>query len=70
VSGLAATLRAAEPGTRVRLLLDDGREVTGALRGVNGETVDLDEMRIELGQVKSIRLEFSSTPRTPGRKAA
>lgn len=70
MSGLAATLRAADPGTRVRLLLEDGREVSGALRGVNGETVDLDKGRVELGQVKRIRLEFRPAPRTSGRKAA
>jgi hypothetical protein len=72
MSGLAATLREAEPGTRVRLVLDDGREVTGALRGVNGETVDLDETHVELGRVRRLKLEFGSARRggAGGRKAA
>lgn len=57
-SGLAATLRAAEPGTQVRLMLNDGSERSGALRGVNGETVDLDGERVELSEVKRVRLEL------------
>jgi hypothetical protein len=56
VSGLAATLRTAEPGTRVLLLLDDGSERSGALRSVKGETVDLDGERVELARVKRVRL--------------
>lgn len=66
MSGLAATLREAEPGTRVRLVLEDGSEVAGALGRVNDETVDLDDgdQQIELRQVKRMNLEFSSTPRS------
>jgi hypothetical protein len=67
VSGLAATLREAELGTRVRLVLDDGREITGALRGVNDETVDLDEIRVELRRVRRLKLEFGSAPRSGAR---
>jgi hypothetical protein len=69
VSGLAATLRAADPGTRVKLTLDDGREVGGSLRGVKGETVDLDEARVELHKVKRLCLEFGSAARNGHRKA-
>jgi hypothetical protein len=67
LTGLAATLRAAEPGIHVRLVLEDGREVAGALRAVNGESVDLDngEGQVDLGQVERVLLEFS-----PGRKQA
>ncbi len=66
MSGLAATLREAEPGTRVRLEMEDGSEVAGALGRVNGETVDLDDgdQQIELRQVKRMNLEFSSTPKS------
>jgi hypothetical protein len=66
MSGLAATLREAEPGTRVRLVMEDGSEVAGALGRVNDETVDLDDgdQQIELRQVKRMNLEFSSTPRS------
>jgi len=70
VSGLAATLRAADPGTRVKLVLDDGSEVGGSLRGVNGETVDLDETRVELRKVKRLCIEFGSATRNGRRKAA
>ncbi|MGH2982507.1 MAG: hypothetical protein ACRDKV_10760 [Solirubrobacterales bacterium] len=70
MSGLAATLREAEPGTRVRLILVDGSEVSGALRGVNGETVDLDKGSFELRQVKRLRLDLSTAPRGPQRQAA
>jgi hypothetical protein len=69
VSGLAATLRAADPGTRVKLTLDDGREVGGSLRGVNGETVDLDEARVELRRVRRLCLEFGSATRNGRRKS-
>jgi hypothetical protein len=70
MSGLAATLREAEPGTRVRLVMEDGSEVAGALRRVNGETVDLDDgdQQIELRQVKRVNLEFSSTPKSRARR--
>jgi hypothetical protein len=74
MSGLAATLRQAEPGTRVRLVMDDGSEVAGALGRVNGETVDLDDgdQHIELRNVKRMNLEFSSPPRSraQGKRAA
>ncbi len=74
MSALAATLREAEPGTKVRLMMRDGGEVTGTLRAVNGESVDLDddgEMRVDLSDVKRINLEFSSASvRRPIRKKA
>ena len=70
MSGLAATLRAADPGTRVKLVLDDGREVGGSLRGVSGETVDLDEEKVELRKVKRLCLEFGSAARNGRRQAA
>jgi hypothetical protein len=66
MSGLAATLREAEPGTRVRLVMEDGSEVAGALGRVDDETVDLDDgdQHIELRNVKRMNLEFSSPPRS------
>jgi hypothetical protein len=74
MTGLAATFREAEPGIKVRLELVDGREVAGAFRGVNGETVDLGDgnQRIELREVKRVKFEFSSAPqrRRRPRKAA
>jgi hypothetical protein len=63
MSALAATLREAEPGTRVRLLLKDGAVVSGTLLSVNGESVELDgngETRIDLDQVKRLKLEFGA----------
>jgi hypothetical protein len=65
MSGLAATLREAEPGTQVRLKMRDGSEVSGALRDVNGESIGLDDgrKRVELKKVARIRLEFGSVPR-------
>jgi hypothetical protein len=65
LNGLAATLREAEPGIKVRLVFEDGSEVAGALRGVNSESVDLGEgkKRIELSHVKRLNLEFSSAPK-------
>jgi hypothetical protein len=66
MSGLAATLRAADPGTRVLLKLRDGSEVEGELRDVNGESIGLDDgVRVELRQVERIRLEFGSVARKP-----
>jgi hypothetical protein len=64
MSGLAATLREAQPGTMVRLELKDGREVAGAIRGVNGESVSLEGSKkgIELRKVRRVILEFSSAP--------
>ena len=67
MSGLAATLREAEPGTRVRLVLDDGREITGALRDVDDETVDIDETRVELRRVRRLKLEFGSARQSGAR---
>jgi hypothetical protein len=70
MSALAATLREAEPGTRVRLLLKDGAVVSGTLLSVNGESVELDdggETRIDLSEVKRLKLEFGSVR---ARKAA
>ena len=73
MSALAATLREAEPGTRVRLLLKDGKVVSGTLLSVNGESVDLDdngEMRIDLSEVKRLNHSARSSARsrksTPG----
>jgi len=61
LSGIAATLQEAEPGTKVSLMLDDGEEVAGSLVEVSGETVDLgDARRVELNHVKRLRLDFSS----------
>ena len=70
MSGLAATLREAEPGTRVRLMMEDGSVVAGAFGRVDGETVDLDDgdQQIELGKVKRMNLEFSSTPKSRARR--
>jgi hypothetical protein len=73
MTGLAAALRETEPGIKIRLVLQDGREVAGAFRSVNGETVDLGNgnQRIELRDVKRVNLEFSSAPkRKPRRKGA
>jgi small nuclear ribonucleoprotein (snRNP)-like protein len=65
VSSLAATLRKAEPGIRVRLVLEDGSEVAGVLRGVDGDVVELDEgvTRVDLRRVKRVNLDFSSVPK-------
>ena len=63
MSGLAATLLAADPGTLVRLVLDDGSEVSGALGAVNGETVKVDGRSVELKTVKRLGLEFGTRER-------
>ena len=65
MSGLAATLRAAEAGTHVRLLLTDGSEVSGELRGVHEETVDIGGKAVELQMVKRLGLEFGSIRERP-----
>jgi hypothetical protein len=74
MSALAATLREAEPGTRVKLLLKDGAVVSGSLLSVNGESVELDddgELRVDLADVKRLKLEFGSkSGEPPARKAA
>jgi hypothetical protein len=68
MSGLAATLREAEPGTRLRLVLRDGEEVAGKLLSVNGESVTLDGGNsVQLDRVKRLYLEFGAARR---RKAA
>jgi hypothetical protein len=65
VSSLAATLRKAEPGIGVRLVLEDGSEVAGLLRGLDGDVVELDNgaTRVDLGRVKRVNLDFSSAPK-------
>ena len=45
MSGLAATLRQIDPGTRVRLEMRDGSEVSGTVGDVNGESVSLEARR-------------------------
>ena len=54
-------MREAEPGMHIRLVLEDGREVAGAFRAVNGESVDLDNGngRTDLRQVKRVLMEYS-----------
>ena len=65
MSGLAATLRQTDPGTKVRLEMRDGSEVSGTVAQVNGESVSLDNGRgvVELRQVRRIVLEFGQTPK-------
>jgi hypothetical protein len=64
MSGLAATLREADPGTRLRLVLKDGEEVTGTLLSVNGESVTLDGGDlVQLERVKRLYLEFGARRR-------
>ena len=63
MSGLAMTLRQTDPGTRVRMQMRDGSEVSGTIGDVNGESVMLgDGGRIELRQVLRIVLEFGELP--------
>jgi hypothetical protein len=63
-TGLAATLREAGPGIRVRFELVDGDSVAGSVGSVNGDLVDLDDgKRVDLRKVKRLSLEFSSAPR-------
>lgn len=64
MSGLAATLRQTEPGTRVRIEMRDGSEVSGTVAAVNGESVSLDNGGgvVELRQVRRVVLEFGETP--------
>jgi hypothetical protein len=64
MSGLAATLRQIDPGTKVRLEMRDGSEVSGTVGDVNGESVSLDNGGgvIELRQVRRVCLEFGETP--------
>jgi protoporphyrinogen oxidase len=65
VSSLAATLREAEPGIGVRLVLEDGSEVAGVFRCVDGDVVELDDgaKRVDLRRVKRVNLDFSSVPK-------
>ena len=64
MSGLAATLRMADPGTRVRFKMRDGSEVAGELSDVNGESIGLDDgQRVELRKVARIRLEYGAASR-------
>jgi hypothetical protein len=69
MNSLAATLREAEPGIKIRLLYEDGREVSGVFRGVSGDAVDLENgagrvdltqvKRVDLTQVKRVLIEYS-----------
>ncbi len=62
-TGLAATLREAGPGIRVRFELTDGNQVAGAVGNLEGDQVDLDDgKRIDLRLVKRVSIEFSSAP--------
>jgi hypothetical protein len=73
MSGLAATLRQTDPGTRVRLEMRDGSEVSGTVRDVNGESVSLDNGGgvVELRQVRRVVLEFGeASQRRPGQRQA
>lgn len=70
LNGLADTLQKAEPGIKVRLTLDDGRQISGAFRSVSGDAVDLDDGggHVELARVKRLNLEFSSAPKRRRRR--
>jgi hypothetical protein len=72
MSGLAATLRQIDPGTRVRMEMRDGSEVSGTVGDVNGESVSLDDGggMVELAQVRRICLEFGEAPQPRPRQAA
>jgi hypothetical protein len=63
MSGLAATLRETDPGTKVRLEMRDGSEVSGTVADVNGESVSLDGGGVvELRQVRRVVIEFGDKP--------
>ena len=64
MSGLAATLRETDPGTKVRLEMRDGSEVSGTIGDVNGESVALSNGGgvVELRQVRRVVLEFGEAP--------
>ena len=64
MSGLAATLREIDPGTKVRMEMRDGSEVSGTIGDVNGESVALNDGGevVELRQVRRVVLEFGETP--------
>jgi hypothetical protein len=65
MSGLAATLREIDPGTKVRLEMRDGSEMSGTIANVSGESVSLDNGGgvVELRQVRRVVLEFGETPK-------
>jgi hypothetical protein len=65
MSGLAATLREIDPGTKVRLEMRDGSEMSGTVANVSGESVSLDNGGgvVELRQVRRVVLEFGETPK-------
>jgi hypothetical protein len=69
VSGLAETLREAEPGATISLHLYDGSEVAGSLLAVKGDWVDLDHERVALSDVKRIRIQYGTGRRESGSKS-
>jgi hypothetical protein len=70
MSGLAATLRETDPGTRVRIEMRDGSEVSGRVAEVSGESVSLDDGGgvVELDQVRRVVLEYGETPNSGQRR--
>jgi hypothetical protein len=64
MSGLAATLRETDPGTKVRMEMRDGSEVSGTIGDIEGESVALKDGGgvVELRQVRRIVLEFGEAP--------
>jgi hypothetical protein len=64
MSGLAATLRETDPGTKVRMEMRDGSEVSGTIGDIHGESVALKDGGgvVELRQVRRIVLEFGEAP--------
>jgi hypothetical protein len=72
MSGLAATLREIDPGTKVRIEMRDGSEISGTVARVNGESVSLDDGGgvVELRKVRRICLEFGETPKQRRSKQA
>jgi len=72
MSGLAATLRQIDPGTKVRMEMRDGSEVSGTVGDVNGESVSLDDGggTVELRQVRRVCLEFGEAPKQRPKQVA
>ena len=72
MSGLAATLRETDPGTKVRLQMRDGSEVAGTMGDVKGESVSLSDGggKVELKQVRRVVLEYGEAPTRRGKRAA
>lgn len=72
MSGLATTLRETDPGTRVRMEMRDGSEVSGTIGEVNGESVVLKDGGgvVELRQVRRVVLEYGETPKQRRSKQA